>query len=137
MFFLSLCMSPLVSLPMRLCKYNFLFFCLNVCQFLCLSLFVCLFVCLAATLLLSLYSLSVFTVIVSFDFITKLLFLSIITHHLLFHFFICPLWENSRHEFECHGLALPVRYMGKLLKVSTHYFILFVSQKITFCFCLL
>ena len=39
-------------------------------------------------------------------------------------------------EFERHGLPLPVRCMGKPFKVSTHYFVLFVLQRVTFCFCL-
>ena len=55
------------------------------------------FVCLAATLLRSLYLLSVITVIVSFDFVIQPLFSSITTHDFLFHFFIRPLGENSRH----------------------------------------
>ena len=100
----------------------------------CVSESVCLFVCLAATLLRSLYLLSVFTVIVSFDFVTQPLFSSIITHHFLFHFFIRPLGDI---EFERYFLPLAVRCVGKPFKVSTNYFVLFVLQRVTFCFCLL
>ena len=72
-----------------------------------LSLFACLLlVCLAATLILSLYFLSVYTVIVSFDFVTQSFFASIITHHLLFHFFIRPLGRIQDIDFERHGLPL-------------------------------
>ena len=60
-----------------------------------LSMFACLFVYLAANLFLSLYLLHKFTVMVSFDFVTQLLFSSIISHRFLLHFFICLLGENS------------------------------------------
>ena len=36
-----------------------------------------------------------------------------------------------------HGLPLPIRWMDKLFKVSTNYFVLFVLQGATFCLCLL
>ena len=56
-------------------------------------------------------------------------------HHLLFHFFIH--WGRIRDtEFERHGLPLPVRCMGKPFKISTHYFVPFVLQRVTFCLCL-
>ena len=39
-------------------------------------------------------------------------------------------------EFQRHGLPLPVCCMGKLFKVSANYFVLFILQTVTFCFCL-
>ena len=98
-------------------------------------LFVCLFVCLAVTLLGSLYLLSVFTVIVSFDFVIQPLFLSIITKHFLFHFLIRPFGENSR-RWNWVVSCTPTRCMGKPFKVSINYFILFALQKVSFCFSL-
>ena len=92
--------------------------------------------CLAATLLWSLYSLSVFTVIVSFDFVTQQLFSSTIS--IIFCFIFSSInWGRIQDiEFEQHGLLLPIRCMGKLFKVSTNYFALFVLQRVTFYFCL-
>ena len=102
---------PTVCLLLRLfvsMSFYFLstFFCLNSLPVLCF--WVCLFVCLAATLLLSLYLLTVFTFIVSFDFVVQYLYLSIITHHLLLHFFIRPLGENSRYWVRA-ALSTPTR----------------------------
>ena len=50
-------------------------------------------------------------------------------------------WHNhyfrqSLGEFKWHSLPLPVCCTGKLFKVSTNYSVLFVLQRVTFCFCL-
>ena len=81
-----------------------------------LSMYVCLFVCLAATLVLSLYVLNVFTVIISFDFLIQPLSSSPI----IFNFIFSSVhWGRTQDiQFERHGLPLPVRCMGKPLKVS-------------------
>ena len=39
-------------------------------------------------------------------------------------------------KFERHGLPLPVRCMRKPFEVNINYFVRFVSQRVTFCFCL-
>ena len=114
----------------------FVSFCVSkyVCLFLCS--FVCLFVCLGATLLLSLYLLSVFTVIVNFDFVIQPLLLSIIYHHFYFIFSSVHWGRIQDDKFERHGLPLSVRCMSKPFKVSINYLVLFILQKVTFCFCL-
>ena len=83
-----------------------------------------------------LYSLSVFTVIVSYDFVTQQLFSSTIS--IIFYFIFSSInWGRIQEiEFEQHGLLLPVHCMGKLFKVSTNYFVLFVLERVTFYFCL-
>ena len=95
----------------------------------CISESVCLFVSLAATLLHSLYFPSVVTVIVSFDFVTQLLFSSITTHQFLFHFLICYWWRIKDIAFKWHGLCLPVHCMGKLFKVSTFVSVCFLRRR--------
>ena len=89
-----------------LLQYSYFFFYINFYQFMCLCVY--LFVYLAATLLRSLYLVSVLTVIVSFDVVILPLFSSIITHHCSFYFFICPLWENSRHSVRA-AWSIPTR----------------------------
>ena len=125
---LSLCVCLLVSACTSICKYILLFFCLNVCQLLCLWV---LFFFVAATWFLLFYFLSVFTSVVSFNFVTSL-FLSIIAH-LLFHFFICPLGGLGElfKTMSSSGMVFP----NPWFIVSTHYF-LFVLYLVTFYFCL-
>ena len=79
---------------------------------------------LAATLLRSLYLVSVLTVIVSFDVVIIPLFSSIITHYCFFYYPALSVhWGRIQDiQFERHGLLLPVRCMGKPFKVSTNYF---------------
>ena len=101
-----------------------------------LSMFACLFVYLAANLFLSLYLLHKFTVMVSFD----------LWHNCYFHqssatvfyfIFLSVYWGRIRYiEFERHGIPRTVCCMGKLFKLSTNYFVIFVLQRATFCFCL-
>ena len=114
MSFCSICMF---STYMVLCLWA----CLSVCLFGCYPVPVIKFA-------------NFFTVIVSFDFVTQSLFSSITTHHFLFHVFIRPL---GNIEFQWHCVPLPDRCMGKLFKVSTNYFVLFVLKRVTFCFCFL
>ena len=123
-------MSLFVS--MSFCSFD-MFFCLNVCQF--LRLWLCLFVWLLHCSG-SLNLLNVFTVILSFDFLAHLLFLSIVTHRLLFCFSSVHWGRFQNIEFERYGLPLPVRCMSKMFKLSANYFVLFVLQRGTFCFCL-
>ena len=70
---LPLCVSNRKSVGASNCKYSLLF-CLNICLFLCFSF--CLF---SIYLLLSLYSLAVATVIISFNFVKYSLLSKIIT----------------------------------------------------------
>ena len=75
--FTSLCACvPCKSACVSICKYVFLFSCLNVHQFLCL--WVCVYVCMAVTLLLSLYLQNLFAVIVVWFCNTIFIF---INHH--------------------------------------------------------
>ena len=101
------------------------------------SIFVCLLVGLAATLPWSLYLLSNFTVIVSFDFVIQPN--SHQSSPIIFWFIFSSVhWGRIQDiEFEWHGLPLPVRCMGNPFQVSIkYYFVLFVLQRVTFCFSL-
>ena len=121
--------SLLVRLFVSMCFsffsiFIFLFF---LHKFLSVSVSMSLLVYLPATLLRSLYLVSVFTRIVSFDVVVQPLFSSIITH--LFFVFVFFFIFSSAHwgriqdiQFERHGLPLPVCCMGKPFKVSTNYF---------------
>ena len=70
------------------------------------------------------------------DFVTQFLFSSIITHQHLFHFFFFPLGRIQEIEFERHGLPLTIRCIGDPFNISTYYLVLFVLQRVAFCFCL-
>ena len=93
-----------------------------------LSLFICLFGC---------YSVPVII-------FPKCLYCYFLVFHfhqsspIIFYFILSSIyWGRIRDtEFERHGLPLPVLCMGKPFKVSTHGFVLFVLQRVTFCFCL-
>ena len=93
-------------------------------------------VCLAATLFLSFYLLSAFTVIVRFDFVTIFIF---INHHPSFFasFFHPSIWVEFK-TLSSRSMIYPqfVHCVGKPFTLSTHYFILFVLERATFCFCL-
>ena len=119
--FVSMCFS---SFSIFNFSFIFYFFYINFCQFLCL--WVCLLVYLPATLHHSLYLVSVFTRIASFDVAVQPLFSLIITHlfFLLFFFiFSSAHWGRIQDiQFERHGLPLTVCCMGKPFKVSTNYF---------------
>ena len=83
------------------------------------------YVCLPATLLRSLYLLSVFTIIVSFDFVIKPLFSSVITHHYFYFIFSSIHWGRIQ---ERHSLPRLLCCVGKSFKVIINYFVLFVCK---------
>ena len=70
-----------------------------------------------------------------FDFVTQSSFSSIITDRVLFHFFIGPL-GGEFDVFKRHVLSLLGCCMSNPFKVSIDYIVLFVLQKLAFCFCL-
>ena len=115
-------------------KYTFCFSALMFTHF-CASESVYLFAYLAATLLLSLYLVNVFTVVVSLICNTIFIF---INHHpsCFFHIFNHPLGENWIYGARAAGSSPNVLCMSKPFKINTHYFVLFVLQSVTFCFCL-
>ena len=107
-----------VSLPVRLFSNIFfcslsMFSCLNVWQFLCLCvcLFVC-FICLVATLVLSLYLLSAFTVIVSLILKHNLYFQQPLPIIFYYIFSSIHYVRTQDTEFELSGLPIPVSCMG-------------------------
>ena len=129
--FLFTCPCACIHLQVYLwvCKYVLLFFHLNVYQF--LSLWACLFVWLVATRLLSLH------VMVCFDFATCFFYFyqsSQIIFHSIFSYI--HWWRTQGIELKKHCLSLPVRCMSKPFIASTHYFVLFVLPRVTYCFCL-
>ena len=106
--------------------FVFLPVCLLVSVF--LSLFICFFGC---------YSVPVIIFAKWLYCYFKFWFFIFISHHLssFTSFFSFIHWWRIRDtEFDRHGLRLPVRFMGKLFKVSTHHFVIFVFQRVTFYF---
>ena len=57
---------------------------------------------------------------------------------IIFYFiFLSVYWNRIRDtKFDRHGLPLPIRCMDEPFNISTNYFVLFVLQRVSFCFCL-
>ena len=49
-------------------------------------------------------------------------------------FFFFPLGRIQEIEFERHGLPLTIRYICDPFNISTYYLVLFVLQRVAFCF---
>ena len=75
-----------------------------------------------------------FAAIVISDFVTQSLFSSIITDQHLFHFFFFSFGRIQEIEFERQGLPLTIRCIGDPFNISTYYLVLFVLQRVAFCF---
>ena len=115
-----------------ICKNIFLFFCLNVRQF--LHLWICSFICLfGCSLLVSLYLPNFFTVILSLILQNNLHFHQ--SSPIVFYFILSSahLGRIQDIAFDRHVQPPPIHCMGKPFNLSTHYFVLFVFQKVTFC----
>ena len=131
--FTSLCASVnYKSACVSICKYVFLLFCLNFPVFcvsdsvVFVSLFVCLFGCYSAPFII--FSECLYCCY-QFNFVTQ---------SIVFYFIFSSIhWGRIRYiEFEWHYLPLPFCCMSKPFKGSTYLFVLFVLQRVTFCFCL-
>ena len=95
----------------------------------CLSLFICLF---GICMWLSLYMRTVFTVVISFGFVTYYFHQSstIISYFIISH----AHWGRIQNiKFERHGLPISIRCMIKPFEIGIQYFVLFVLQRENFC----
>ena len=136
--FLSVCLSLSLSLLVPLfVSMSFSFFPLV--HFLpkyfsvsvSLSLLVCLFGCYPAPVIILA---KCFYCFYKLDFVRQSSFSSPIIFYFIF---LSVYWNRIRDtKFDRHGLPLPIRCMDEPFNISTNYFVLFVLQRVSFCFCL-